>query len=290
MRLPQWVKNGFILAALIFSQSYSDPSLCGQAALALLSFCLLSSGIYALNDVFDREADKAHPVKCQRPVAAGHVSVGQAMTLAIILLLCAIGNGAVLGSKFLLLLGTYAGINVVYSAGLKRVAILDVMVLAGGFVLRILAGAVAIGVRPSHWLLLCTLMVSLFLGFAKRRAEMVALDAGAAQTRQVLRHYSVAFLDQAIAMMTTATLVCYALYTVDTDTVAHFRTHSLLVTLLPVIYGLFRYLYLIYHRREGEDPTQTLWRDSPSLINLLVWIFLIFLIIEFRLVSGFFAT
>ncbi len=280
IRPAHWAKNGFVLAPLLFSKTFTEPQRCFQAVLAVMSFSLVASAIYAVNDLFDRAEDRAHPVKRQRPLATGDLSAREALLTAVALLAGGVGCGLYLNCAFLAWLGIYAGLCLIYSAGLKHVVIVDVMVIAAGFVLRILGGAAAITVVPSHWLLLCAMMISLFLGFTKRRAEMTDGKQQAADTRHVLKDYSVGFLDQAIAMMTTATLVCYALYTVDEQTVNYFGTRGLLLTVPLVIYGLFRYLYLIYHLRQGQDATASLCRDWPSLINLLLWVLVVVLVLH----------
>ena len=175
----------------------------------------------------------------------------------------------------------YAAINLIYSLKIKHVAILDVMTIAAGFVLRILAGSAAISVLPSHWLILCTIMISLFLGFTKRRAELIGVTTNCEQnnTRIVLKDYSIAFLDQVIAVVTGATIICYALYTVDARTVETFGNRTMLLTVPSVIYGIFRYIYIIYHLQKGDDPTQALLRDIPTLVNLLIWVAIALLVV-----------
>ena len=267
----QWVKNAFVLAPLLFSGEYRDLSSVGEALLAFAAFCGLASGLYALNDVADRKADREHPTKRNRPVASGAVSVGRA--LAVGLAMAAVGlvlSG--LSGRVVLVMGVlYLVLGVMYSLGLKHVVIVDVMVLAGGFVLRILAGAAAIEVPASHWLVLCTIMVALFLGFTKRRAEMASEEGTGEHTRPVLAAYSVGYLDQVIAMVTGATIVSYALYTVDEHTVALVGSRAMLLTVPFVIYGLLRYVYLIYHLAWPGDPTRALLRDAWMLADVAAW-------------------
>lgn len=272
VRLPQWVKNGFVVAPLLFSGKFSDPAMIWRNGAAFLSFCLMSSAVYIFNDLCDRESDRRHPNKQHRPIAAGIIRLPQAVVIMVVAALLSLATTYFLGGRCAFLLGLYALINIVYSLGMKHVAILDVMAIASGFVLRIWAGSVAIGVMPSHWLILCTIMISMFLGFTKRRAEMVAMDVE--QRREVLKDYSILFLDQVIAMVTGATLICYALYTVDSQTVAMFKTKAMLLTVPCVMYGLFRYIYIIYHLKEGQDPSRTLSRDWPMMLNLVIWVIL----------------
>ena len=281
MRPGQWVKNVFVWAPLIFSGEFREAAMCFKTGLAFVSFCLAASAIYIINDICDRVEDQQHPTKRNRPVARGEVGVNTAIILALVLLVLSTVLAGRVNRGVALMVLLYAGTTIAYSLFLKRIAILDVMTIAGGFVLRILGGSVAIGVTPSHWLVLCTIMISLFLGFTKRRAELMALEDHTELARQVLRDYSAAFLDQAISMVTAATIVCYALYTVDKRTVEVFHTHAMLLTVPSVMYGLFRYIYIIYHLKKGEDPTSTLIRDIPTIINLIIWIVLALLIVSY---------
>jgi 4-hydroxybenzoate polyprenyltransferase len=272
LRPVQWIKNGFVVAPLLFSGMYTEAEACVKILGAVVSFCAVSSGIYILNDLCDIREDQQHPVKKNRPIARGAVGVNTAMIVMILLVLLGLGAGWRLGSDFLLMAVLYLGVSAAYSFGLKHVAILDVMIIAAGFVLRILAGSIAIGVPTSHWLVLCTIMISMFLGFTKRRAELVSVEGAGEHTRKVLQDYSVRFLDQVIPMVTAATIICYALYTVDTRTRNELGTRAMLLTVPSVIYGLFRYIYLIYHQQRGEDPTELIRRDAPTLINLIIWV------------------
>ena len=281
LRPTQWVKNGFVLAPLLFSHSYVDPHLLVKGLIALAAFCLVSSAVYALNDICDLREDQAHPDKQKRPLTCGDLRVSQAVISVILMTIVALLVGALLGWKFEVVLLCYLLLNVLYSMGGKHLPILDVMFIAAGFVLRVLAGAVAIKVLPSHWIILCTFMISMFLGFTKRRAEMTAVESTGEAGRTVLKHYSVAFLDQAIAMMTAVTLMCYALYTVDDRTVDYFGSRAMLITVPSVMYGLFRYIYVIYRLDKGKDPTATLTRDWPSMVNLAAWILIVAMVIRY---------
>ena len=279
LRPVHWLKNGFVAAPLLFSKKFDDASACVQMLIAVIAFCAASSAIYIWNDLCDRREDEQHPVKKNRPIAGGAVTKQAALILIFLLALVGVGAALRLGGFFLLLTLFYMVINVVYSLGLKHVAILDVMTIAGGFVLRILAGSVAISVDPSHWLVLCTIMFSMFIGFTKRRAELVLVEGAGEHTRKVLQDYSVAFLDQVIPAVTAITIICYALYTVDARTVSIFRTRYMLVTVPSVMYGMLRYIYLIYHKHRGEDPTDLLRRDIPTIINLILWVVLSILVV-----------
>jgi 4-hydroxybenzoate polyprenyltransferase len=270
LRPGQWLKNGFVLAPLLFSRQYRDGEQAVRALIAAACFCLLSSAIYIFNDLRDLEEDRRHPVKRHRPLARSAVSKGAAVGLMGAAIGAGLGlAGARLGGWFVLLGLGFVALNAAYTLLLKHLVIVDVLAIAAGFVLRIWAGSVAIDVLPSHWLVLCTVMISLFLGFTKRRAELAV--SGGEHTRLVLRDYSVGFLDQAIAMMTGVTILCYVLYTVDAQTVAMFGSHNLLLTVPFVLYGLFRYLHIAYHQQGGEDPTALAFRDGPLIVGVVLW-------------------
>ena len=267
-RPGQWVKNTFVLAPVMFGRKLDDPDALLRAFAAFVVFCVVSSAVYVFNDLCDRREDREHPVKRHRPLADGTVTAGSAVVLSAVLLAVGLVGAWQLGTGVGLLACLYAGVNVAYSLGLKRLVILDVLVIAVGFVLRILAGSAAAGVAASHWLVLSTIFISLFLGFTKRRTELLAEHSRETLTRQVLKDYSTDFLDQVIAMVTGATLICYALYTVDEHTAGG---RAMLFTVPLVIYGMFRYVYIIYHLKQGEDPTRAMLRDVPIMLNVILW-------------------
>ncbi|MCP3958621.1 MAG: decaprenyl-phosphate phosphoribosyltransferase [bacterium] len=271
MRPVQWVKNVFVLAPIVFAEQLRDPQVLGRAAIAFAAFCLAASTVYLINDLRDREEDRRHPLKRHRPIASGALSVPVAVTAAVILAAAALAASFTLGTRFTVLVAVYLGINLLYSSFLKHVVILDVMAVASGYVIRVLAGAEAIGVGVSAWLLLCTIFLALFLILSKRRHELVLLADAAAGHRSVLSHYSPAFLDQMINVVTASTVVSYALYAVDADTVARFGTDRLVYTVPLVLFGIFRFLYLIYKKEEKHNPTEAVLRDVPSVINVLLW-------------------
>lgn len=271
LRVRQWVKNLLVLAPLVFSRSLFAPNAVASALAAFTLFCLMSSSVYLLNDIQDYERDRLHPDKRRRPIAAGEIGLNQALTAAVLLLVFTLGGAWLLSEQFTLILLAYWLINMAYSTWLKHQVILDVFSIAAGFVLRIFGGGVAIHVEVSHWLLLCTTLLALFLGFTKRRHELLILGDDAHSHRIVLAEYNPHFLDMIIAIVTSATLMCYALYTVSEDTVRRFNTEGLLLTIPFVLYGIFRYLYLTYHKNLGGDPTETLLKDLPTLVNLLLW-------------------
>jgi 4-hydroxybenzoate polyprenyltransferase len=271
LRPHQWVKNLFVFGGLIFAQKLFTP-LVWPALAAFVVFCGLSSGIYLINDVVDRDKDRRHPDKRARPVAAGRLPVGVAVGAALLLLAAGLGASlalsgrlALAGLAFVVLLGAY-------SAGLKHVVIVDVLVVAGGFALRAVAGALAIDVEISGWLLICTALIALFLALGKRRHEVLALGAEARAHRPVLALYSSGLLDQMIAAVTAATVTAYALYTMSPETVAKFDTRWLPATLPFVLYGIFRYLFLLYGRQQGGNPSELFLHDPPLLVNTLLWL------------------
>lgn len=279
VRPQQWIKNAFVWAPLLFSGQFTQFDLCCKAALIFISFCIVSSAIYVINDLADRHEDEQHPVKRFRPIASGAISPGAAMIFSMVLIVVSVAVAWYVSWSEVLIVLLYVVMNILYSLALKHVAIVDVMTIAAGFVLRVLGGSVAISVAPSHWLLLCTVMISLFLGFTKRRAELLADTGQARNSRVVLRNYSVAFLDQAISMVTSVTVICYILYTVDVRTLQVFGTRAMLLTVPSVIYGLFRYIYIIYHLEEGEDPTSTFVRDVPTIVNMIIWIIISLIVV-----------
>jgi 4-hydroxybenzoate polyprenyltransferase len=271
LRPAHWAKNVFVLAPLVFAEQLTDPWSVQRALLAFVSFCLASSAVYVFNDIRDRAEDRLHPVKRTRPVAAGTVSVASASLLSALLALLALAATVFLGPSFLYVLLTYLALNQLYSLGLKHVVILDVMILSLGFVLRVLGGGVAIDVDVSAWLLLCTFLIALFLAFSKRRHELILLASEAPDQRPVLSHYSPAFLDQMINVVTASTVVSYAMYCISPETVEKFQTQNLIYTTPMVLFGIFRYLYLVYQKPGTRNPTETILGDGPFLANLLVW-------------------
>ncbi len=272
MRPKQWVKNGFVLAPLVFSQQLMQSRGVERSVEAFLCWCAVSSGIYIFNDLFDREADRRHPAKCMRPLASGEVRPPAAALLAAVLLTGGLGGLFTLGSHVLVPAALYAAINLAYSAYLKQVVIVDVMAIASGFVLRVIGGAEAIDAWVSPWLVLCTALLALFLGFEKRRGEQVLLELDAEKHRAVLTHYSSTLLNQLISVLTASTVLSYALYTISEETVAKFGTNKLFLTVPFVLYGIFRYLYVAHQKGQGGSPTEIVFRDRPLALNLLFWI------------------
>ena len=278
LRPRQWVKNLFVLAGLVFAQKLLTP-LVWPALAAFALFCALSGAVYLFNDVADRAQDRLHPQKRLRPVAAGTLGTGPALGIATGLFVGSLALGFVLSRGFGVVALAYAVLLVAYSAWLKHVVIVDVLVVAIGFVLRAVAGALAIGVAISGWLLICTILLALFLALGKRRHELLALGAEAGRHRPILAEYSAGLLDQMIAVVTASTVTAYALYTMSPETVAKFHTQLLPATLPFVLYGIFRYLYLLYRRRLGGNPSELFLSDRALLVNTLLWMLAVLLII-----------
>lgn len=280
-RPAHWPKNVFVLAPLVFAQLLHVPSAVARTLLAFVCFCAASSVVYVFNDYLDRDLDRKHPVKKLRPLAAGTISSTAALTFAAVLVVGLVLGASRLGSGFVAVILSYLALNALYSLGLKRVVILDVMIVSLGFVLRVLGGGAAISVEISAWLLLCTIFLALFLAFSKRRHELMLLADEARSQRLVLSHYNADFLDQMINVVTASTVVSYALYSVAPETVARFETDFLVYTIPFVLFGIFRYLYLMYQAPEGINPTEAVVRDLPSILNIGLWGFAVIGIVYF---------
>ena len=278
LRPRQWVKNLFVFAALIFGHKLLTPAV-APAVGAFAIFCALSGAIYLFNDVADREKDRRHPQKRHRPVASGRLPARAALVVGAALIVGGLAAGATLSRSFLLVALAYVGLLTAYSVWLKDLVIVDVLVVAGGFVLRAVAGGLAIDVEISGWLLICTILIALFLALGKRRHEYVTLGGEAAAHRPILAEYSAELLDQMIAVVTASTVTAYALYTMSPETVAKFHTHLLPVTLSFVLYGIFRYLYLLYRRQLGGNPSELFLNDRALLVNTVLWMLAVVVII-----------
>jgi len=272
MRPHQWVKNTFVFTGLLFGHAWHDPQLVTQAVTAFIAFCLTSSAIYTINDIVDIEQDKQHPSKCKRPLAAGSASISAAFILAALLALPGFVLAYAASPAVLIIQAGYALMNIAYSLWLKHVVILDVFIIATGFMLRILAGTLGIGIPPSQWLLLCGLMVTLFLGFTKRRAEIIALTDDKNAHRKVLEHYSPVLLDKMIVITAAGLIMSYSLYTMNADTIRIHGTANLIYTVPFVMYGVFRYIYLLHHQNQGGDPSHDLVRDPHLIIVVGAWL------------------
>jgi 4-hydroxybenzoate polyprenyltransferase len=270
LRPRQWVKNLFVFAALIFSRNLFTP-LFWPALAAFAIFCGLSGAVYLVNDASDMEKDRLHPLKRRRPVASGDLPRGVAIAVAIALLVASLAAAFELSWRFGLAAAAYGGLLIAYSLWLKSMVILDVLTVSVGFVLRAVAGAEAVAVEISGWLVICTVLIALFLALGKRRHEYLSLKGDAAAHRPILAEYSEGFLDQMIAVVTASTVMAYALYTMWPETVGKFHTRLLPLTLPFVLYGIFRYLYLLYRRDLGGNPSDLLLTDRALLVNTLLW-------------------
>jgi 4-hydroxybenzoate polyprenyltransferase len=271
LRPSQWTKNLIIFAPLLFGQRLFDAAALVEALGAFVIFCLLSGVVYLLNDVADREGDRRHPLKKHRPIAAGEVPVAAALTLAGALAVGALAAAVWLRPLFAVLAAAYVVLLAFYSGPLKHVVIIDVLTIAIGFVLRAVAGAVAIDVAVSPWLYVLTILLALFLALSKRRHELVLLADGATRHRRILEEYSPYLLDQMISVVTASTLVAYAIYTVSPETIEKFRTNLLGLTLPFPLYGIFRYLYLVHQKEGGGSPSDMLLADRPLLACVALW-------------------
>ncbi len=270
LRPPEWIKNLLVFAGLLFSGRLDESAAVVDATLTFVAFCAIASAGYLLNDLRDREHDRRHPEKRDRPIASGVVAPGTAATTALVLALGALALGFVVDTEIAGLVAVYGAITTAYSMILKRLVIIDVMTIGGLFILRVIAGAVAVGAQASEFLLVCTGFLALFLGFTKRRQEAMLEEDEAAEagTRPVLEHYSLPFLDQMIAMVTAAAIISYVIYTVDSPRVGS----KMLATAPSVLYGIFRYLYLIYDRRDTRSTAAILTEDPGMIFAGVTWI------------------
>jgi len=271
MRPLHWIKNVFVLAPLVFAQRLTDGDAALRAMAAFGLFCLVSSAIYLVNDLADRSLDRLHRRKRNRPIAAGELSPTVATVLAVLLAMAGLVAGLALGTGVAAILAGYLVLNLGYSLGLKNVVILDVMLVAAGFLLRAWGGAVAVAVDMSNWLILCTGLIALFLGFVKRRQELDGLADLEPAQRPILAEYSVGFLDQMIGVVTASTVLSYAFYVFSPEVAQKLDTPYMGLTLPFVLYGIFRYLYLVHRRGEGESPTGLVVQDGPLRTVILLW-------------------
>jgi 4-hydroxybenzoate polyprenyltransferase len=271
MRLEQWTKNLLVFGGLMFGGRLLDPSAVWRAIAAFAIFCALSSTVYLFNDLADRDADRSHPLKRSRPLASGALAPQMAMLAAGVLAVVALSGAVLLGRPFALVAGGYLALLLLYSTSLKHVVIVDVLTIAGGFVLRAVAGAVVVDVPIGHWLVVCTTLLALFLALSKRRHELVLLGDGATGHRRILEEYSPYLLDQMIAVVTASTLIAYTLYATSTETAQRFGTDRLGLSVPFVLYGIFRYLYLVHQKRGGGSPAAMLLADRPLLACVALW-------------------
>ena len=279
MRPEQWIKNFFVFTALLFSKNLLNPAKDIEAIIGFIIFCMITGCTYVINDLVDLEKDKLHPIKSRRPLASGNLKKGTAVKIIVLVCLAGLFLAFYMNVLYGVIILAYFLLNIGYSIYLKNIVIIDVVSIAAGFVFRVLGGAVIISVVASQWLILCTILLSLFLGFSKRRHELILLEDSATSHRSVLEHYSPYFLDQMIAVVTASTLICYALYTMSKDTIEKLGTSKLIYTIPFVLYGIFRYLYLVHQKEEGGSPTEIMFTDKPMIINICLWVISSFIFI-----------
>ena len=285
LRIRSWTKNLFVFAGILFGDHLDDPRAIGLTALGALGFCLLSSSVYLTNDIADRKRDRFHPEKKNRPIASGALSVSIAASTAFLLAAVVLITSWILAPTYALVLSIYLIMQLAYSLKLKHVVILDVLIIAAGFVLRAIAGgtlAMDAGysdVSISHWLIVCTFFLAVFLAFAKRRYEVVSLGEDAPGHREILEEYSISLLDELMGIATAASIIGYSIYSVSQRTMELVST-KLWVTIPFVAYGVFRYLYLIHIKGHGGSPDRILLTDKPLLINILLWVITVVLALK----------
>ncbi|MEE9411888.1 MAG: decaprenyl-phosphate phosphoribosyltransferase [Methylococcales bacterium] len=275
LRVRQYIKNTFVLIGVVFARQW-DPETLNSAGLAFLSFCAISSAAYVLNDILDAEADRQHPVKKDRAIASGTITTRTALILSLALACFSLLIASLVNSLVVFFVFTYACLNIAYSWRLKHIAILDVFVISAGFMLRLLAGTAGLAITPSNWLLLCSLMLTLFLGFTKRRAELLTLtnlgQNNRAQTRRVLDQYTSDAIEQFIAISATCTILSYSLYSVSSQTIEKHGSSHLIYTVPFVIYGIYRYILILHIKEKGHDAVDDLYTDPQLIVTLIAWL------------------
>lgn len=278
MRPKQWTKNGFIFAALVFDRQLFIWGSLKRTLIAFVLFCLLSSSVYIINDILDVEADRNHPVKKNRPIAAGKLPIPLALTTAIVMVVVAIGGSYLLAWHLALIAAVYLLMNLAYSRWLKHIPLIDVLIIAAGFVLRVAAGVSVIQVqRFSPWLYVVMTLLALYIGFGKRRAEMTVLGIeNQGSHRKVLDGYSIALIDQLITIVSSTTIIAYSLYTFSAPNLP--ENHAMMLTIPFVLYGIFRYLYLIEIKHAGGEPEEILLKDRPLQITVVLWVIAVLVI------------
>ncbi len=281
LRGKQWVKNIFLISPLIFSGRFVESKLWVDCLWGVIAFCLISSGMYIINDIVDLKADRLHPQKSKRPIAAGKISISAALAIAAVALILGQILSWNLNQKFFIFSTAYILLNIIYNLRAKHIVVVDVLMIAFGFQIRVLAGAAAIHILPSFWMLICIFVLALFLGFTKRRYEISILKSDAAAHRRVLPHYSPYFLDQMIIISSTLSIVFYGLYTVSPEVVRRVGGYGMFYSTPFVVYGIFRYLYLIHAHKLGGEPEGILLSDVPLLVDIFLWIIFVVIIIGF---------
>lgn len=280
LRAPQWIKNLFVFVPLLFSKHFFDQNYFILSLAGFIIFCLTSSLVYIINDIIDIEADRVHPVKKERPLPSGKITKEQASVTAFIIFLIIIISGINFNPHFLALIGTYLLLNLFYSIKWKHLVLVDIFCIAAGFMIRVIAGAYIIEVEISSWLLLTTMFISLFLAIMKRKSELSnSQNIENSANRKVLTHYSLDFTNQISTIAASAVIICYALYTVSQRTVAVFGSENLIYTTPFVVFGIFRYMYLVYMNQQGENTTEIIITDLPMIFNIIFYILATILIV-----------
>jgi len=280
IRLSHWLKNVFVFVPLVYAKDLLNFEYFYKTIIAFFAFCLASSFVYVFNDFFDVEKDRLHPLKKNRPIAKGTISYKEAVIIAIVLFASVVIISVLIWHKFVIVLWLYIVINILYTLYLKRIVIVDLFSIASGFILRIIGGAIIISVYISNWLILTAVFLTLFLAVMKRRVE-IAASPEALEQRDVLKHYSLAFVDRIVSITAGGVMISYALYTVSEKTISTFGSDKLVYTIPFVIFGIFRYMYLVYKENKGENITEVMITDLPMLINSSLYIFTTLLIIYF---------
>jgi len=285
IRLKQWIKNFFVFAPLLFSKHLFEIEYFYKAFIAFLSFCFVSSSVYVINDIIDREKDKLHPKKKLRPIASGQIGLLQAFLILFIFLVSSILTSLKLNYKIAIIIAFYFVLNFSYSFWLKNIVILDIMTISVGFILRVIAGGEAIDVKISNWLILSTFFISIFLAAMKRRSELALFENNDLLTRKVLSEYSTYFADLIGVISASALLISYALYTINENTIEYFGNDYIFYSNIFAAFGIFRFMYLSYKKSKGENATEVMLTDLPMMINLILYVlFIIFVVYYSRLI------
>jgi len=271
IRVPQWIKNFFVFIPVVYSRNLFHTDYLIKSLIAFFIFCLLSSVVYVINDIFDAEADRHHPIKKNRPIASGKISNAKGITIAVVLLALGLLLSIYTNSMFKIFAVLYLVINIFYSVKLKHIVLLDIFSIAAGFMIRVTAGALIISVEISSWLILTTMFLSLFLAVMKRRSELVVAGDEQSSTRKVLEFYSTNFIDQMATIAAAGVIISYALYTVSLRTITVFQTEHLIYTTPFVVFGIFRYMFLVINHNKGENTTEIMVTDIPMIMNILLY-------------------
>jgi len=280
IRIKHWVKNGFVFVPILFAKNLFDYNSLLLVIKAFFVFGIASSAVYIFNDIIDVEIDRKHSVKKNRPIASGKISKLNGWIVVVIFIILLIISASYFRTDFNLTVLAYLLLNFFYSLYFKKIVLVDIFSIAGGFMLRVLAGAYVINVEVSSWLILTTLFISLFLGIIKRRSEL-AVQSGNVNTRKVLQNYSVTFLDQISAITAAGVIICYSLYSVSAKVLSNFHSGYFVYTTIFVIYGIFRYLFLAHFSNKGEDAAEIIFKDFPTFINIVLYFIIVIFIIYY---------